>query len=67
VPVYLNNIQQRYDHAIQMWMDRTDRLRALARDLKPGDPLPTPEQLGFPASFASPPAPPQPLTPPPAR
>ncbi len=67
VPVYLNNIQQRYDHTIQMWMDRTDRLQALSRDSKPGDPLPTPEQLGFPASFANPPAPPQPLTPPPAR
>jgi hypothetical protein len=67
VPVYLNNIQQRYDHTIQMWMDRTDHLRALSHDYKPGDPLPTPEQLGFPASFANPPAPPQPLTPPPAR
>lgn len=66
VPVYLNNIQQRYDHTIQMWMDRADHLRALSRDYKPGDPLPTPEQLGFPASFANPPVPPQPLTPPPA-
>jgi len=67
VPVYLNNVQQRYDHTIQMWMDRTDHLRALSRDYKTGDPLPTPEQLGFPASFANPPAPPQPLPPPPAR
>ncbi len=67
VPVYLNNIQQRYDHTIQMWMNRTDHLRALSRDYKAGDPIPTPEQLGFPASFANPPAPPQPIAPPPAR
>jgi len=67
VPVYLNNVQQRYDHTLQMWMDRTDHLRSLSRDYKTGDPLPTPEQLGFPASFANPPAPPQPLPTPPAR
>ncbi len=67
VPVYLNNVQQRYDHTIQMWMDRTEHLRVLARDYKTGDPLPTPQQLGFPASFAAPPAPPQPLPTPPAR
>jgi hexosaminidase len=65
VPVYLNNIQQRYDHTIQMWMDRTDHLRTLSRDYKAGAPLPTPEQLGFPASFANPPSAPPPA--PPAR
>ncbi len=65
VPVYLNNIQQRYDHTIQMWMDRTDHLRALSRDYKADAPLPTPELLGFPASFANPPSAPPPA--PPAR
>jgi hexosaminidase len=60
-PYYLSNILARYDHTIQMWMDRTDKVRAAQRDYMATQVFPSPEAIGMPASAANPPS----ATPPP--
>ena len=61
-PYYLSNILARYDHTIQMWMDRTDKIRVAQRDYMATQVFPNPEAIGMPASAANPPS----ATPPPA-
>ena len=60
-PYYLSNILARYDHTIQMWMDRTDKVRAAQREFMATQVFPSPEAIGMPASAANPPS----ATPPP--
>ena len=50
-----------YDHTIQMWMDRTDKVRTAQRDYMATQVFPSPEAIGMPASAANPPS----ATPPP--
>jgi len=46
-PYWLGNVLSQYDHDLQVWSDKWDRIRVATVDYRNGTPLPTPEAMGF--------------------
>jgi hexosaminidase len=47
-PTYLGNLTNRYDNAAQLWIQRTDKLRAAVAQFRRNKTLPSMEELGIP-------------------